>query len=384
VLKLKALHLGWVTDSLKTILALHHAGIEPVVVNTDPVRFFDKVPALPVHIPVALNLYENSRVPYPHLFRQFLVSRLFNRWLPLFQLLARTIKENGGVDFVFAHWGVGVLPEVAMIKSRSETARLPLILNMGTFPTAPSGALTERLELRIFRWIAPLVDGLIIPSQEMADLIYKLSPAMMEKPALVKPMYYPKEYLPAGILPKLGEHDKRARVVFVGQFDLSHRINDVRKELLSLAQIGVYVHCAAVDGLNNQNIVQFQPFNAHALVSGTLTRFMTQFGACLVSYNVTTASSRLRFRTSIPSRFLIALIAGIPIILPKGRFMAMENFVYREKVGYAFQTPEHAYLILISPSWDAVRERCAEKRKKFTFEPKEFKLFVQHILQRLD
>jgi len=54
---MKAIYLGWVTSSLKTILVLRHADIAPLVVNTDPVNFFDKVPVLPINLPVALNLY---------------------------------------------------------------------------------------------------------------------------------------------------------------------------------------------------------------------------------------------------------------------------------------------------------------------------------------
>lgn len=262
-------------------------------------------------------------------------------------------------------------------------ARLPVILNMETFPTAPSSALREWLELQILEMMTPHVDGLIIPCQEMADLIYKVVPAMIEKPVLIKPMYYPEEYLPAEILPQLSRHEKRPHVVFMGQFDLSHRINDVRKELLSLAQAGVSVHCRDVAGLYHQNIVQFQPLNGSALVSGTLTGFMTQFDACLVSYNVTTASSRLRFKTSLPGRFLIALIAGIPIILPKGRFMAIENFVCREKIGYVFETAKDLYSILMSSSWNEVREQCTEKQRQFIFEPKEFKSFIQDTLQKV-
>lgn len=92
-IKMKALHLGWVTDSLKTILALRHSAIEPVVVNTDPIHFFDRVPALFVDIPVRLNLYQNFRIPYPYLFRHLLVSPL-NRCFPFSRQLVQIVKRK--------------------------------------------------------------------------------------------------------------------------------------------------------------------------------------------------------------------------------------------------------------------------------------------------
>jgi len=58
---LKALCLGWVTDSLKVILGLRAAGIETAVVNTEPERYFEIVPGLHYNIPVALNLYSGGR-----------------------------------------------------------------------------------------------------------------------------------------------------------------------------------------------------------------------------------------------------------------------------------------------------------------------------------
>ena len=139
----------------------------------------------------------------------------------------------------------------------------------------------------------------------------------------------------------------------MGQFDLRHPINDVRSEILSLAEAGVVVHCARVSGLTHPNVINFEPFGAEALASGVLAAFVTQFDACLVTYSGGTVAP-IRFNTSLLSRFLIALIAGVPVLLPEGRFAAMEAFVEKQGVGFLYRAPAEAYRILTSDSFIAL------------------------------
>jgi len=189
---LKALCLGWVTDSLKVILGLRGAGIETVVVNTHPARFFDKVPALCDTSPVSLNLYWGVKIPKVRFFR-FLFTLYPKIGFPLSRRLVLLLREYK-VDFVFAHWGVGVLPEVALIKSVASS--IPIILNMETFPTAPSGGLREAVEQWIFKKMAWALDGLIIPSDEMATVLFKLAPSLKKKAMLGETILLPKGVCP--------------------------------------------------------------------------------------------------------------------------------------------------------------------------------------------
>ncbi|BER91400.1 hypothetical protein [Atrimonas thermophila] len=73
--------------------------------------------------------------------------------------------------------------------------------------------------------------------------------------------------------------DQRPHVVFMGQFDARHSVNDVRKEILALAEEGIVVHCVRNFELKHPNIVLFEPFGAEFLVSGHVTSWMTQFDA---------------------------------------------------------------------------------------------------------
>src|SRR5439155_16724682 len=136
-MSLRALHLARVADSLKTLAGFLEAGIEPVVVNTDPSIRYEFVPALEARIPVASNLYHEVKIPSPRLARY--ASLLPEIPLPWRRALVRRLAEvldgSGPVDFVFAHWGATVIPEIRLLLAAGRRAP-PVILNMETFPTA--------------------------------------------------------------------------------------------------------------------------------------------------------------------------------------------------------------------------------------------------------
>ncbi len=376
---LRALCLGWVTDSLKIISGLRGSGIETVVVNTDPVHFFDEVPALPVEIPIALNLYRDFKIPNPKFSRFFFTTNphMHILGLPLCRKLASLLQMHR-IDFVFANWGVGVLPEIALVKSIDPD--IPVILNMETFPTASSSNIRESAEQRIFKKMAWALDGLIIPTEEMANLVLKLVPTLDKKPHWIKPFYFPKEFAPNKTLPKLRASNHGPSVVFMGQFDLRHSMNDVRNDILSLAEVGIAVYCAPIKDLEHPNVVFFEPFGGDALVSGLLTSYMTQFDACLVTYSTNTKPP-IRFQTSLPSRFLVALIAGIPILLPKGNFSAMEKFLEEEGVGFAYHNPYDALRILTDSSFSQFETEVKRKSNDFVLNPEGLIRFVNKVIK---
>lgn len=375
---LKALCVGWITNSLQAVLALRGAGIETIIVNTEPDRFFERVPALRDDIPIALNLYQKTKIPKPKLSRYLFIVQPNIFGFAFSQKFVPILRQNK-LDFVFAHWGVGVLPEVALVKSIAP--ELPVILNMETFPTAPSGGLRETTEQYILKRMAWAIDGLVIPTDEMASLIYKLVPSMEKKPIYTKPFYYPKEFAPTEFLKKLSAIDQRPHVVFMGQFDTRYLMNDVRQEILALANVGIIVHCARTFNLEHPNVVQFEPFSGEDLVSGKLTSYMTQFDACLVTYK-TEMRPPLRFKTSLPSRFLIALAAGVPVVLPRGKFKAMQSFIEQEGIGLAYSDVKELYLTLMDPNWEKLQEKSSSKQKDFLFNAQELLHFVNVVLRQ--
>jgi len=83
----------------------------------------------------------------------------------------------------------------------------------------------------------------------------------------------------------------------------------------------------------------------------------------------------------MPSRFLIALIAGLPKILPQGKFRAMKSFIERELVGFAFRKFEDLHLALTNPDWEELQERTRLRQKDFLFDSQGFSRFVNVVVQ---
>jgi hypothetical protein len=377
---LKALHLGWITTSLNTVLALLEAEVEPVIINTELNRFFRHAPALPVQIQIASNLYENFDLPFSKLSRfGFVLS-------PVAQSIGRrlvrrmedVIEAHEPIDFVFANWGVTVLPEVALFKQHKKTKDIPVVLNIETFPTSWEKGWRETLEITIFRQVAPQLSALIVPSAEMADTIRRIVPELSQKAMLLKPFYFSKQFVSIPAKGKMNRND----VVFMGQMDFSRSLNNVAKQLMALASAGLTLHCAPAEGLNHPNIKFFEPFGSEAFVSGEVASFIRQFRACLVTYNFPERDRLpLRFRDSLPSRFLIALAAGVPVLLPRNHFAAMERIVESEGMGYAYRDPGDAFRVVTGSGWDKVMEKAAQRSSAFVFDGKEFRQFLINVLR---
>lgn len=377
---LKAIHLGWVTDSLKTILALLEADIELVVINTQPSGFFSNVPALSVQIPVTCNLYQGLNLPYSRFSRFGLVLSpvCHSVGRSLFRRIAEVVERHEPIDFVFAHWGVGVLPEVALLKHHEKTKHLPVILNMETFPTSWKKGWRERAELMMFKHVAPYLSGVIVPGPEMAEVINKTASHLSPKNIFIKPFHYPRQFVSMPDYHKLIDGKE---IAFMGQMDLSRSLNNVTQQIKDLASAGMVVHCAPIDGLAHPNIHFFKPFGGEALASGEIASFMRQFRACLVTYNLSDPNHPpLRFRTSLPSRFLIALASGVPILLPKNRFPAMERIIASEGVGYAYHSPEDAFRVVTDPQWNKIWQNARHKQQSFLFNGEEFRKAVTGVL----
>ena len=254
---------------------------------------------------------------------------------------------------------------------------------METFPTAWQAGLRESIEIEMFRRSVDAIDGFIIPTLEMLDFTSDIAPEITEKPVLLKPWFYPSCYFTPhrGTFLKLKPADSSPEIVFMGSLDLTRGLNDVRSQLISLARAGIKVHCTQVEGLEHPNISTFETFNNIDLATGTVANFMQQYDACLVTY--ATGGKRrpaARFRTSLPCRLTIAMGAGLPIILPKGRFQAIERLVLQEGIGFAYESSREVFTMLQSPEWRSVRMNAQRKRNRYMFSATDFRNWVMRLL----
>jgi hypothetical protein len=84
-------------------------------------------------------------------------------------------------------------------------------------------------------------------------------------------------------------------------------------------------------------IHSFNKFTYREIADGTFATFLTQFDACLVTYNFWGASGLSRFNNGIPSRFSIALLAGIPIVIPEGYLKGCEEIINKYQIGFEYK-----------------------------------------------
>jgi hypothetical protein len=84
-------------------------------------------------------------------------------------------------------------------------------------------------------------------------------------------------------------------------------------------------------------IHQFNRFTYEEIADGIFATFLTQFDACLVTYNFWRTSGENRFSNSIPQRFSTALLAGIPIIVPEGYLQGCEEIINKYQIGFVYQ-----------------------------------------------
>jgi hypothetical protein len=76
-----------------------------------------------------------------------------------------------------------------------------------------------------------------------------------------------------------------------------------------------------------------------------------------------------RFHNSLPSRFLFALNAGIPIVMPKGYFLACEEFVKKYEIGFTYNSPTDLKEALSDDNlMTKYRKNAIEKAENFVYE----------------
>ncbi|MHA8113307.1 hypothetical protein ACX122_09390 [Kosakonia cowanii] len=117
---------------------------------------------------------------------------------------------------------------------------------------------------------------------------------------------------------------EQKKIVFLGTLDNSSVINDITKDVIEFANSGfeIYVQENNNCKIDHPNVSFFKPFTFEEIIDGNLARFCAEFDAVLVSYG---KMSLLREELTYPTRYAMALLQNIPIIIQKGRFKALQE-----------------------------------------------------------
>lgn len=195
---------------------------------------------------------------------------------------------------------------------------------------------------------------------------------------------YPSKFFYRKRLPHLSEYDGHPHLVFIGL-----GVYSILPQIKEIIRREIHVHVCDTKGLSRYArgkfkdfVHTFKKFNYSKLLDGTLSTFLTQFDAALVTYNFLKASTLNRFYNSIPNRFSLALTAGIPIIVPRGYLKGCEEIINIHQIGFTYAGYDDLKNKLNDRNlMDYYKNNTVTKTEKFTLENNfaKFDGFLKHI-----
>jgi hypothetical protein len=269
------------------------------------------------------------------------------------------ILREKQIDVIFSYWGSDLFPEIKKIKRNFD---IPIVHNFETYPVScfPWGVKLENLYCR--KAIESL-SGRIHSTQIMLSYMKKRFNLSYGKD-LVFMQWFSERYFPKKQLPKLSDEDGEPHIIFIGNTEFKNKLDDIRPQIRRIVRKKIHVHVHETNRPleNSRFIHMFKGFDALQLIDGSLATFMTQFDACIVLYNFPRNICMDRFHNSAPSRFIFALTAGIPMILPMGYFTGCEQIIDEQKMGFAYRNYEDLKNKIYDERLMAYYEKNAEKR----------------------
>jgi len=338
------LFLGQLTIQAQAFLTyLSEHGYEVTAINTTHWSFPRKIDE--TNIPV-YNLYEDSKI------RAMFEGRLdWFRKATLYSIARNLnlkcdkfsqITDRAGIELIYGSWGSLSLPEISM----AQEFHVPTVYEFLTYPTSSIGVAQE-IENFFNRRTVNSLDGRVLSTQRMLHYMRNVFD-MRRGENLVFMECYPEKFYYRKRLPLLSSLDGQPHLVFIGMdvYDILPQVEKVASKkihvhMCNLSQAGW--HTNAQEGSNGEYasknlgfVHSFNRFTYREIADGSFATFLTQFDACWVTYNFLGISGLSRFNNSIPSRFSIALLAGIPIVIPQGYLEGCEEIIKRYQIGFAY------------------------------------------------
>ncbi len=304
-------------------------GYSTTVISTDLGK---RLPAIPGTDIAIYSLYDKSIIRQLFegrlgLLKKAAFYRLIGSNPKLFSKVNQVIEKDK-IDVIYGSWGTQGIPEFKLLQN----FEVPTIYE---FRCYPSNELDFAVQLENFlvRNVVRGFSGRVFPTERMFHYVCNKFGIPFGNNTVFEESY-PKQCFFRKRLPLLSEKDGQRHLLFIGMdaYDILPQI----KEIIGRQ---IHVHCLLPkeSRLKNSRFIKiFKPFTHDQLSNGEFGTFMTQFDACLVTYNFAKATCLERFQNTIPNRFAFALTGGIPIVLPKGYFKGCEDFIKKHDIGFAF------------------------------------------------
>ena len=247
--------------------------------------------------------------------------------------ILKTLKEKK-INVIYSAWGTVTFPEIKAIQKAG--LGIPIIHSIQSYPLREVGSVDEeREEPKEVREIFETLDGRIHCSQIMYDYMNKHFNLRGHGKDLVLMGYYGEDYFYKERLTLLSGKDNEPHLIFIGGTEFSQRtFNDVRQQISKIAEEGIHIHFADTRDKIIADKRYVHTFGQKNPANGEFATFMTQFDACVVLYNLDKRYTR--YQNSLPERFLFALNAAIPVIVPKGYFTSCEEIISNYQIGFAY------------------------------------------------
>ncbi len=258
-----------------------------------------------------------------------------------------TTIDQEKVDVVLAYWGTNPLADIRAI--REARPNLPCVLMALCHPSGLSAS-RVRLQNWMMRRAGRYLSGIVYPSERMADYFRanvfggSAPPGIVVRPCWPGAWHAAEPTQPVSHIPA---------VVFLGRMDGGQPCDDVREQIHSVTQSGVFVwHVTGGRNLAADRFRRtFRPDSVEAVI-----RFANGFDAALVWYNTSVCARTDRFAQTIPDRLISAVAAGVPVAIPRRGYGACYEYLADYPAVIPFDTPAELATVL----WD--RDRVAQLR----------------------
>lgn len=406
---MKVLHIGPPSSqhTQMAALAYYKLGYEMVFLNTRRDRHFDKVPGVKFDH-VVINPWQNRTRP---VISRKMPKTLFSSLTLAFRYIGfhdrdlvsalTELKNKHKIDLVIGSWGMPVL-EATLIAQKIFT-NAKFVHNILTIPDLPimvNGfrGLIWKLFLYFFNLIQDSaysrmlnkIDLIVAASPQMKDFIVDKFKLRCKNKVIIRIERFNIAYFPDKREKKYSENDGKIHVVHLGatNFNTGLEIDEVSEQLISLGKAKIVVHFHAKSlpivfrEFDENSFVLFEKFkNDLEENRNQFAEFLTQFDAIVMLYNV--KKKYERFTNSLPTRFLFGLTIGIPIVLPKGLFIACENYIIEHGIGFAYENEIELFEIMSNKFiMDKYSKNALRHSKQLSFESNidDFKFQIHQLL----
>jgi hypothetical protein len=246
----------------------------------------------------------------------------------------RQILKKKEIDVIYGSWGSIGLPELRVIRK----FHVPVVYEFLTYPVGFT-KIVEKVENFLNRSVINSLAGRVFPSSRMLNYMERTFD-LHQGSNIVFTESYSKRCFYQKRLRRLSVDDNEPHLVFIGA---DEKYCDIIPQVEEMLQRRIHVHVCETTGIKNRlHMSRFKDFchvferaSSRALFDGSFATFMTQFDACLVTYDLRRATST-RLYNSVPNRFSFAITAGIPFVIPRGYLKSCEDIINKHQIGFAY------------------------------------------------